>query len=139
MAAGGSDDVNVPSQLGEVFAQLDQKGSMDWRYLASQFSLTAEEIRSLGKQDSPTQALIGVLRAKGVQFQEISETCHRSGLKKASSIIETYSQRIGTRGDSACVKADGCDADADSAHSKQWPSKWAVGVTVRTAGRAVEL
>lgn len=126
MAAG------VSSEFDKLLAQLDQKGSMDWRYLASQFPLTAEEVRSLGAQPSPARALMDTLRKRGVQLQEIAETCRRSGLKSASSVIETYSQRVGTRGGSRHEKADAKDAAC-----QEWPGErersWHCITYVRTS------
>ncbi len=113
MAAGASS-----KQLEELLDQLDQKGSMDWRYLASQFRLTAEEVSSLGTQPSPARALMDALRARGMQLREIAEACRRSGLKSASSVIETYSQRVDARGGSTHEKADAKDVA-----SQEWPGE----------------
>ena len=112
MAAG------VASGLDELLAQLDQKGSMDWRYLASQFPLTAEEVHSLGAQPSPARALMDALRTKGVQLQEIAETCRRSGLKSAGSVIETYSQRVDARGGRTHERAEAKDVAC-----QEWPGE----------------
>ena len=131
MAASARSNVG-PSPLDEVCAQLDQKGPMDWRYLASHFSLTAEEIRSLGEQPSPAKALMDALRARGVDLREIAETCHKSGLRSASNAIETYSRRVG-----AHVKGNGSDVDLKGVPSQQWPGKQrALGVRCMAEDRA---
>lgn len=118
MAAAGRDDL-----LQEVYTLLDQGGSMNWQYLASQFRLTAEVISYLGKQDSPTKALVVTLRGRGVQLEEIAETCRKAGLKTASGMIESCSRRIDAREGSARVKEEGTSAVAKDASSEQWPGE----------------